>query len=78
VAREIRHDARGPAVFDADDLGDDGQLYICRCGLSDRGMLCDGSHEATADEADGAVYKYENDDADAERRIVEAFEFADG
>jgi CDGSH-type Zn-finger protein len=78
MAREVRHDARGPEVFDADDLGDDGKLYICQCGLSDRGALCDGSHNATTDESAGVVYKYAGDDADAERRIVEAFEFADG
>jgi CDGSH-type Zn-finger protein len=76
VPREIRHDARGPEVFEADDLGEDGQLYICRCGLSDRGALCDGSHQATKSEETETVYKYESDDADAERRIVEAFEFA--
>ncbi len=70
MARDVTHDERGPEAFDADDLGDDGKLYVCRCGLSDNGALCDGSHNATADEADGTVYKYENDDADGERRVV--------
>lgn len=78
MAREIRHDARGPEILDEDDLGDDGQLYVCRCGLSDDQPLCDGSHNATADEAEGVVYKYEADDADGERRTIEALEFADG
>jgi CDGSH-type Zn-finger protein len=77
MAREIRHEAREPAVFDEDDLGDDGELYVCRCGLSDDRPLCDGSHRAVADEGEGVVYKYENDDSDGERRVLEGFEFAD-
>ena len=78
MAREVRHDARGPEVFDADDLGEDGQLYICRCGLSSKGALCDGSHNATVDEADDAVYKYEDDDPDRGRRVIDGFVFEDG
>ena len=78
MAREIRHDAQGPEILDEDDLGDDGQLYVCRCGLSEDQPLCDGSHSATADEEEGVVYKYEDDDPDGERRVVEAIEFADG
>lgn len=77
MAREVRHDERGPTVFDRSDLGDDGQLYVCRCGLSSNGALCDGSHNATTDEEDEAVYKYENDDSDGERRPIEGFEFTD-
>lgn len=77
MAREVTHEARGPEVFDEDDLGNDGELYVCRCGLSDAGALCDGSHNATADEADGVTYKYDGDDADGERRPIEGFEFAD-
>jgi CDGSH-type Zn-finger protein len=73
MAREVRHDERGPAVFDESDLGDDGKLYVCRCGLSSKGALCDGSHNATANEAEGTVYKYENDDADGDRRPIEEF-----
>lgn len=77
MAREIRHEARRPEIFDATDLGDDGKLYVCRCGLSDSGALCDGSHNATTDEDDETVYKYERDDADGNRRPIEGFEFAD-
>ena len=77
MAREIRHDERGPEVFDRSDLGDDGRLYVCRCGLSSKGALCDGSHNATTDEAEGTVYKYEEDDAEGERRRIEEFEFAE-
>lgn len=77
MAREVRHDECEPEIFDADDLGDDGKLYVCRCGLSENGALCDGSHNATVDETDGVVYKYDDDTADAGRRIVEGFESAD-
>ncbi len=77
MPREVRHEARSPEVFDSSDLGEDGQLYICRCGLSSNGALCDGSHNATADEEDGVVYKYEKDDADGSRRPIEGFEFED-
>ena len=51
-------------------MGDDDLIYVCQCGLSDSKPLCDGSHNATADEEDGVVYKYANDDADGERREV--------
>ncbi len=77
MPREVRHAERGPVVFDSEDLGDDGQLYVCRCGLSSRGALCDGSHNATTDEDDGTVYKYEDDDPNGERRPIEGFCFAD-
>ena len=77
MAREIRHDATQPEILDEEDLGDDGKLYVCRCGLSEDQPLCDGSHNATSDEEADTVYKYEDDDPDGERRVVEGFEFAD-
>ena len=75
MAREVRHEADGPEVFDGSDLGEDGQLYVCRCGLSSEGALCDGSHNATVDESDGTIYKYENDDPDGLRRPIDGLEF---
>ena len=77
MARQIRHDASEPAVLDEDDLGDDGEIYVCRCGLSKDQPLCDGSHEVTADEDGDVLYRYEDDDPDGERRVVEDVELAD-
>ncbi|WP_049906233.1 CDGSH iron-sulfur domain-containing protein [Halorubrum tebenquichense] len=71
MAREVTHDDDGPAILDESDMGDDGKIYVCQCGLSDTQPLCDGSHNATADEADGIVYKYGDDDADGERRAID-------
>lgn len=77
MAREVRHEATEPAIFDADDLGDDGELYICQCGLSEDPPLCDGSHRRTHDETDGVVYRYDPDGTDADRRVVEALQLAE-
>jgi len=71
MAREVTHEADGPTILDESDMGDDGKIYVCQCGLSDTKPLCDGSHNATADEADGVVYKYENDDADGDRHRID-------
>ena len=71
MAREVTHEDRGPAVLDESDAGYGGTLYVCQCGLSDSKPLCDGSHAATADEEDGTVYKYENDDDEGERREID-------
>ena len=77
MAREVTHEARGPAVLDESDFGDDGKIYVCECGLSDSKPLCDGSHNTTADEVDGVVYKYANDDPDGTRRRISEGEDAD-
>jgi CDGSH-type Zn-finger protein len=77
MARQIRHDAQRPDVLDAEDLGDDGKIFVCRCGLSSEKPLCDGSHKATADEEEGRLYKYAADAPDGERRVVDELVFAD-
>jgi len=71
MTREVTHKEDGPAILDESDTGDDGKIYVCQCGLSDTKPLCDGSHNATADEEDGVIYKYESDDADDERREID-------
>ncbi|MFC7071002.1 CDGSH iron-sulfur domain-containing protein [Halobaculum lipolyticum] len=72
--REVTLTDTGPVRFDEDDLHDEyGDIAVCRCGLSEEFPLCDGSHEATEDEAEGVRYKY----VDGERRVVERLEYAD-
>jgi CDGSH-type Zn-finger protein len=75
MAREVTHEANGPAPIDPDEH--DGDVYVCQCGLSDNRPFCDGSHTATADEEGGVTYKYENDDDEEPRHVVESIEFAD-
>lgn len=77
MAREVRHDEHGPAILDEDDLGDDGKVFVCRCGLSSDKPLCDGSHNGTSDEDSDALYKYEDDDDENERHVIEDIVFAD-
>ncbi len=77
MAREITHEETGPQPIDESDFGDDGKAFICRCGLSEEKPLCDGSHNVTADEDEDTVYKYEDDDAEGERREIAEISYAD-
>jgi CDGSH-type Zn-finger protein len=78
MAREVTHEATGPVRLDEDDIDEEyGDIAVCQCGLSDDRPFCDGSHRATEDESDGGRYKYEDDDAENPRRVIEEIVFAE-
>ncbi len=78
MAREITHEARGPVYLDEDDIDEEkGDIAVCLCGLSAEYPFCDGSHNATTDEREGVVYKYEGDEAGGKRRAIEEIVFED-
>lgn len=71
MARKVTHDEQGPYVVGEDELEEQGgTVAFCQCGLSANKPHCDGSHQVTADEDDGVVYTYENDDDEGERTVV--------
>ena len=63
MAREVTHDATGPLRIDEAELVErGGSVMLCRCGHSAEYPFCDGSHEATHDEPEGRLYRYDGDD----------------
>jgi CDGSH-type Zn-finger protein len=71
MARDITHEANGPYIIDEEEYEEaGGPAAICQCGLSANKPYCDGSHQATGDEEDGVVYRYEGDDDGGERSVV--------
>lgn len=78
MAREVTHEATGPAILDEDDIDErHGNVAICQCGLSAEKPFCDGSHGATEDEEDGVRYKYEGDDDENPRREIAEIRFTE-
>lgn len=71
MAREVTHEADGPYIVDDEELEEQGgTVAFCQCGLSGNKPHCDGSHQVIAEEDDGVVYKYANDDDEGERTVA--------
>jgi len=68
MARIIRHTEQAPQRIPMADIKAD--LYLCRCGLSQNGIFCDGSHRATKDEVPGATYHYSRSEGVLQRTII--------
>lgn len=78
MARLVRLDATGPRKLDASDVDpEEGDVAVCQCGLSDEYPFCDGSHRATRDEAADETYRYEGDDDENDRHVVDEVVYAD-
>lgn len=58
MARIVKLEAKGPTELKTE--GD--SKWVCACGLTDNGPLCDGSHKHTRTEEEGKIYKYDGQD----------------
>lgn len=78
MARLVRHEASEPRRLDASDIdAEKGDIAVCQCGLSAEYPFCDGSHRETHDEEAGECYRYEDDDDENPRHVVETVVYAE-
>lgn len=79
MAREVTHTATGPRIVEPDDIHEEkGDVAVCQCGLSAEYPFCDGTHRATHDEEDDVRYRYEREDGELIRHVVDEIVYADG
>lgn len=79
MARLVRHDATGPRKLDPSDVDpEEGDVAVCQCGLSAEYPFCDGSHRTTRNEDADECYRYEGDDDENPRHVVEDVVYSDG
>jgi CDGSH-type Zn-finger protein len=77
MGRLVEHDATGPLKLDESDLDyEKGDIAVCRCGLSDEFVFCDGTHRKTGTEDDDTLYRYVEDDGSLRRREVDHVVYA--
>lgn len=78
MGRLVRHDATGPRKLDESDIDEKkDDIAVCQCGLSDAYPFCDGSHQATLNEEADQCYRYEDDDDQKPRHVVDEVVYAE-
>lgn len=60
MARRVDLKDQSPLIVKAEDLVN-GSCAVCRCGLSGKWPMCDGTHKATIGEEPGKLYRYERE-----------------
>jgi|TARA_Y100000034_G_C6902835_1_gene417992 CDGSH-type Zn-finger protein len=57
MARVVIKAEKGPVKIETEE----GDKWICQCGISKNQPWCDGAHGKTSDEEKGKIYKYHED-----------------